>query len=208
MRRALASAVLAAVAAWPGASPAGKRFIVAIMDMEARDVRLAAGQREKLTIYLGTAIAETGAFRVVPRSETKRALERLAAASHRECYDDKCQIELGRELAADKNLASTVMRLGKQCVLSVRLYDLESQTTDITAKARGGCDEAGLVDSISRTCTAQPTRCCAESEARSRPDASSSTWKASCCSSSESSQAMPTGRAATGPSGSPIPSRG
>lgn len=69
-------------------------------------------------------------------------------ATYKACFDQQCQIELGRELAAEKTLDTQIGKLGDQCLVATKLFDLQKATTELAAKAGGSCDEAGLLRSI------------------------------------------------------------
>ncbi|MHC4621672.1 MAG: hypothetical protein ACYTEQ_28350, partial [Planctomycetota bacterium] len=60
--------------------------------------------------------------------------------TYKVCFDEKCQIELGRELAANKTLATNVLNISDRCVVTARLYDLKTQTNDASASAEGACE--------------------------------------------------------------------
>ncbi|MBN2493511.1 MAG: hypothetical protein JXR96_02875 [Deltaproteobacteria bacterium] len=122
--------------------------VVVVFEIQQKRSRLAADLLGALTDYLATAISERGSYRVVPPETLKRALLERKAESHKACYDEKCQIEMGRALAANKMLATTILRIGKQCVVSARLYDLKKEATELSAKAQRSCTEADLLKSL------------------------------------------------------------
>jgi hypothetical protein len=70
------------------------------------------------------------------------------SASHKECYDQACQIELGKELAAEKTLATKILKLGTRCTVNIALYDLRKAASEDAATTTGKCDEDGLMDSL------------------------------------------------------------
>jgi hypothetical protein len=69
-------------------------------------------------------------------------------ASYDECYDEACQIELGRDLAAQKTLATEVMKLGSQCKVTLSVFDLGRAASERGATASGGCEEDDVVRSL------------------------------------------------------------
>lgn len=131
-----------------GPVQAANRPVVAVFQIQDKDASLNHVLLDKLTEYLGTAVAETGAFRVIPPADIQKALAVKKSESYKQCFDQSCQIELGKELAANKTLATSIMRIGKTCVVSARLYDLKTQATDLTAKAKGACSDAALMESL------------------------------------------------------------
>ena len=96
------------------AQGADQRPIVAVFEIEDRGSILKLANRDQLTDYLGSLLSK-GGFQVVPRSQLKARLSSAKKGSYKSCYDQGCQIELGRELAAQKSLASQVLRFGKTC---------------------------------------------------------------------------------------------
>jgi hypothetical protein len=124
--------------------------IVAVFRIEDRGSGLEDRTLDQLTSYLEVAVAEGNVYRIVPQSSLKRALEEKRQESYRSCYDLACQIELGRELAAEKSLATTILRIGDRCTLTAVLYDLRTQVTDATAKENVGCEQRALQEGIDR----------------------------------------------------------
>jgi hypothetical protein len=144
---------LGCVAAWlvcalavRAEEPATKeRPIVAVFQLQDKGKKLDAPTLDQLTELLATALAEGGVFRIVPPGDVRRALVEKSKESYKECYDQACQIELGRELAAGKSLSGSILRLEQSCTVTLALYDLQSQTTDATAKETAtGCKVSEL----------------------------------------------------------------
>lgn len=131
-------------AATDSAQPA-PRAIVAVFDVESTE--LTPASLDALTEYLAARLAET-AFQVVPRAELRRRLQDAQAESYRACVDQSCQIELGRELAAQKTLATKILRLGTECQLTSVLYDLRTATTERAATREAACREDALLGAM------------------------------------------------------------
>ena len=85
--------------------------------------------RRALSEYAATQLAADHRYAIVPTSEIRRALRREKAESFAQCYDEACQIELGKEVAANLALSMTLTRIGRTCVTSMRLYDLRTAST-------------------------------------------------------------------------------
>jgi len=130
-----------------GSALAQDRPIVAVFDLEVKGTKLDKGTVDRLTDYLGSLMARKG-FKVVPRSQLKERLTEAKKGSYKECYDESCQIEIGKELAAQKSLASQVLKLGKQCKVTVNLFDLKTAASDGAGAGSGDCDEDGVVKSL------------------------------------------------------------
>jgi hypothetical protein len=130
------------------------KSIVAVFDIQFAKGVSTSESKEALTDYLAVRVAATGAFRVIPRSQIKQRLTRLKVESYKDCYDQSCQIELGRELAANKSLATRVMVMGGQCVLALTLFDLKKATTELAhtaefpAEPDGRCADSAMMTAI------------------------------------------------------------
>jgi outer membrane protein OmpA-like peptidoglycan-associated protein len=124
--------------------------VVAVFDFKAQGLKVHQHTLVILTDYLAAQLAGAGAFAVVPRGVIKRRLAKQKVSSYRRCYDQSCQIEIGRELAAAKSLAPTLIKLGRRCIVTLTLFDLRKATTDRAASAAGGCSEDDFSASVRR----------------------------------------------------------
>jgi hypothetical protein len=142
-----ALAMVAALA--PARASAASRPVVAVFSVELRGlggVRAAA-----IDAYLATRLAETGRFELVPQARVQKALAARRRESHRPCYAQSCQIQIGQELAASHALVTQLHRLRGLCVVTSNLFDLRKATSSAAATALGACDEPsllGLVDQV------------------------------------------------------------
>jgi hypothetical protein len=129
-------------------APAQERLIVAVFDMEDRgsglDSEALKSLRDQMVVRL-TAFR----FQVIPREQLLERLRAQKADSYRLCYDQTCQIELGRELAAQKSLSTLLLKIDDSCQLSAVLYDLKSATTDKAASVKSECTMKALMESAS-----------------------------------------------------------
>ena len=94
--------------------------------------------------YLADRLAASRRYRVITGDKIRSALNREQANTRKLCFAKSCQLRVGRALAADRSLSTRVMRLGKSCVVTATLYDLETQVTEKGAKAEVPCDEEGI----------------------------------------------------------------
>ena len=122
--------------------------IVAIFDVEDKGAGLSRELRDRLGDYLAMSVAATGAYQVVPRDQLKMRLVTQKRRSYKNCYDQTCQIEIGKEMAAQKSLSTIVMKLGSRCMVTAVLFDLRKATSEGGASTEGGCSEDAIVDSI------------------------------------------------------------
>jgi len=134
-----------------GAASAGEqRPVVAVFPIQDVSGGLDADLLDRLSGYLSAAVAAGGHFAMQAPGDMRELLGEKQRASYRACYDEKCQIELGRELAANKMLSAKIIPLGTACTVTAALYDLRTRATDITATADGGCSPAALKRSLDR----------------------------------------------------------
>lgn len=131
---------------------AGDKPVVAVFDIKNRKVEVAKETLGRLGDYLAARLTATGVFKIVPRAELKKKLVQKKLESYQEGFDQRVQVQLGAELAAQKTLATQVMPMGGECVVTSTLYDLKLATSEKAGIASGACDEAGLkrsIDSVS-----------------------------------------------------------
>ncbi|MCA9670081.1 MAG: PEGA domain-containing protein [Myxococcales bacterium] len=132
----------------PSSAYAASAPIVAVFDIEDKGAGLSAEVRSRLTAYLASSLTATGRFQVVPRAQIKARLRAQKHSSYKKCFDQSCQIEIGKELAAQKSLATQVLKLGSRCAVAATLYDLRRAATERAATVRGGCSEDAIVSSL------------------------------------------------------------
>ena len=152
-RKALWTVLLAWTLVAPSHARAGQRQVVAVFDIQTKFTKLSRAKRNALTDVLAGEMALGGVFQVMPPGDVKRILLDQSRVSFKACYDEKCQIQLGRELPANKLLTCTVVRIGRTCRVSASLYDLKRQTTDTSERETAGCGEQALVSSIEKVTT-------------------------------------------------------
>ncbi|HOE82517.1 MAG TPA: SUMF1/EgtB/PvdO family nonheme iron enzyme [Myxococcota bacterium] len=121
--------------------------IIAVFEIERRGVPLKAATMANLNDYMYGRLASAG-FKLTPQSQVRERVVDLKRGSHKDCYDQSCQIELGKAVAADKSLSSRLIKIGDVCALQSQIYDLKTETTDAGAEAEGPCTVAGIKASI------------------------------------------------------------
>jgi len=151
MRARFSGFLIAVALLLPAADQAAERRpIVAVFDVEAKGIELSVDLLERLSEYLSSRLAETGRYMVIPRDDLKKRLLGQKSESYKQCYDSSCQIEMGREMAADKTIATQVIKFGSRCMLTSTLYDLKKAATEIAATVRGKCGEEEIVNSLDK----------------------------------------------------------
>lgn len=131
--------------ALPGFAKEGS--IVAVFNIEDRGSGLNPNVLVNLEDQIVVRLTQLG-YHVVPRDQLRERLKQQKAESYRLCYDQSCQIELGRELAAQKSLSPMLVRIGDSCQLTIVLYDLRSSTTEKAANVRGVCTEESMINAV------------------------------------------------------------
>ena len=129
--------------------------IVAVMPMEDETGTYSEEILRRATSYLRSSVASAEGVLVVEESRQNSKLEQIIddkkRESYRECYDDDCQIPLGKALAADTILRASINRLD-QCVLSLTLVDLAKEAKVDGAKVSLDCrseeSQSGLREAI------------------------------------------------------------
>ena len=119
--------------------------VVAVFEIENRGSPLSKDELIALTEYLGTRLGERGRFQIIPRQEIKKRLVQQKKASFKACYDQSCQIDIGRELAAQFTVSASISRVGRTCIVTSALFDLRKAATTTTASAKGPCTADDLL---------------------------------------------------------------
>jgi len=130
------------------------RPVVAVFDIEDKTSRFDQQAIRQLSDYLRARVAAGGAFQVVPSGQLKERLVEQKKESYKDCYDQQCQIEIGREVAAQKSLATQIVEVGGECALMTTLYDLKRATSDGSATEKSGCGQEALVGAVEKTVAA------------------------------------------------------
>lgn len=132
--------------------------VVAVFTIQDKTAELPGEATEQLTDYLTAQIAQGGLFRVVPSSRLKERLTAQKIESYKQCYDEKCQIDIGRELAAQKSLSTQIVKVGTKCAVVATFYDLRKATSESAASEKGGCakdDIATLLERVAASLKSQ-----------------------------------------------------
>lgn len=121
---------------------------VAVFDIEARGLPdFTTESLSNFSDLLDGVVSGTG-YATVPRSTIKKGLKQQQADSFKACYDESCQIDIGKAVAAQKAFASTWTKLGDACVLTVKLFDLRQEVTEFSMNVDAVCTQSGLRDAI------------------------------------------------------------
>jgi len=145
--------LLVAVAILSQTAHAAEKPIVAVFTIQDKTGQLSETTCQLLTEYLAVKLAEGGLYQIVPSRQIKDRLVELKKETLKECYDEKCQIELGKELAASKSLSTQVVSIGGQCAVMGTLYDLKRAASEASASHRTSCAQDDLVKALEKLAT-------------------------------------------------------
>ena len=112
--------------------------VVAVFQIQNK-AGLSKNAVEQLTDLVSAQLTASGHYQVVANSEVKKALRQKTAESYEACYDEACQIEIGKEIAAQKTLSTKVSKLAQTCVVTMQLYDLQKSASEKAATKTGKC---------------------------------------------------------------------
>lgn len=141
--------------------------IVAVFDVEAKSQPRTF--KSTLADYLATQLAASGHYEVVPRSDLKRRLRNQKRDSYKACYDESCQIEVGKELAADSIVSAQLIEAGAICILMVKVFDLRRATTSNAAAIEGACKKEAIFKMASQVVKKLAPRAKTEDAAQAGP---------------------------------------
>ena len=128
---------------------AKEKAIVAVFDIEDRGgVGLSRVVLSRMSDYISLKLSASNRYVVVPRDQIKSRLAKQKVKSYRSCFKQSCQIQIGQELAAQKSLATTVIKLGDVCTVTSVVYDLKKATSESGVSVDGKCSEEEIVQSV------------------------------------------------------------
>ena len=112
------------------------RPVVAVFDFEAENVLLDARALAQLTDELVVQLTGAG-FTCVPREVVRQRLLAEKTRGFRASVDEASQLELGRELAAQKTVVPQVAAVGDHCRVRAVLFDLTTSSSERAASLDG-----------------------------------------------------------------------
>ena len=105
---------------------AAARPILAVFDIEIRLAKVSPTVRSTLADYLAVQATASGRYQAVPRAQVRRRLRKSRHESYKRCYSTKCQIEIGRQLAATHALNTQIVGMRNKCLLLASIYNLRT----------------------------------------------------------------------------------
>ena len=131
----------------PAARPA-RQLIVAVFELEDASGQLQKDVRVQLTEYLSALLAQKGTYAVVPFAQIRDRLKASKADSYKDCYDENCQIEIGKAVAAEGVIATKLLKVGNVCAVTSTLFDLKKEATADAATADTDCATSALLGAM------------------------------------------------------------
>ncbi len=122
--------------------------VVAVFEIEGTGAKVAPKTLSALSELLSASVGAGSRYRVVPQETLKARLATSKAESYKACYDEACQIEIGKELAAEKSLSTKILRIADRCVLTASLFDLRTAVTERTATHETECTDVALMRGV------------------------------------------------------------
>jgi len=119
--------------------------VVAVFQIQNK-AGLSKNAVEQLTDLVAAQLTASGHYQVLPSSEVKKALRQKTAESYEACYDEACQIEIGKEIAAQKTLSTKVSKLDQTCIVTMQLYDLRKSASEKAATKTGKCELSNILE--------------------------------------------------------------
>ncbi len=128
--------------------PGPRRQIVAVFDVHDATKRFEKDVLVQLTNYLGTVLTSTGKYKTIPREQLRARILEQKTGSYKACVDESCQIALGKVVAAEKSLATQLLRVGSKCAVIANMFDLKTETAEKAARAKTDCSVDALMEAM------------------------------------------------------------
>lgn len=116
--------------------------VVAVFEFNAENLDSATGR--SFTQRFQTEIQKTDKYQLVDRLQIDQVLTEQGLQQSGACDSEKCQVEMGRMIGADKLIHGTVSKVGSLFSVTINLVDVESGSI-LKSIAR---DEPGGIESL------------------------------------------------------------
>ncbi len=130
-------------------APSATDPVVAVLRVHDKSDGLDGNLLRQLQSYFTARLGFYG-YRTVPTEQINAAIKELQRESFRPCYDDACQIEIGRALAAQRTVAPSILQIGELCVAAAGVYDLKTEAATSAATEETGCSPKELMQGFDR----------------------------------------------------------
>jgi len=118
------------------AHAADKKIFLAISPLQAKKVD--PEEVDLISDALSGELQNTGAFRVMERSQMDRILKEQGLQTSGICEGNECAVEVGKVLGIDRIVVGSVGRIGSMFIINVRMVDVSSG--EIVASVRRNQD--------------------------------------------------------------------
>lgn len=123
---------LVLVGATAFAAATDNRPLVAISPLQAKKVD--PDEVDLISEALAGELQNTGAFRVMERSQMDRVLKEQGFQASGLCDGNECAVEVGRVLGIDRMVVGSIGKIGSMYIINVRMVDVS--TGEILASVR------------------------------------------------------------------------
>ena len=138
-----ASAIESDAQAYPTQCPAeGQRISVAIYPIKPAGADASLAQA--MTALLSSQLTPSPKLKVIEEAMLKAVMERQAMNISDACDDTSCQVEVGKLVQAQKMIAGDLVKFGNKFVLSLKLIDIQTGTTEFSTEDKCSCTEDQL----------------------------------------------------------------
>lgn len=106
------------------AVPKDKLPMVAVLPLDARG--LTTEEAQVMTEMLGSELLQTGAFRVMERSQMDKILAEQGFQKSGACDNSQCAVEMGQLLGIERMVVGSIGKVGRTFLVSVRMVNVGS----------------------------------------------------------------------------------
>lgn len=105
-------------------APKEKLPMVAVLPLDARG--LTSEEGTVMTEMLGSELLQTGAFRVMERSQMDKILAEQGFQKSGACDNSQCAVEMGQLLGIERMVVGSIGKVGRTFLVSVRMVNVGS----------------------------------------------------------------------------------
>lgn len=123
-------------------------MVLAVLEPVDSEGILRPAARSALGDHISGVLGRIEGVSVIPSDQVRDLAAQKKTETYEGCYDQKCQIEIGMELAAQKLFILRISKLGQGCFAKAELLDLKKSASEWSGSVRGSCVEDELVHSF------------------------------------------------------------
>jgi len=90
---------------------------------------------------LASSLTPSPKLQVIEEAMLKTVMDRQGLNASDACDDTSCQVEVGKLVKAQKMIAGDLVKFGSQYMLSLKLIDIQTGTTEFSTKDKCACTE-------------------------------------------------------------------